>query len=298
MRVEKSKARMLFLSPQWGRIKASSLALCLLLFGLGSHPFTAGSQEKEKAPDSVAVSPFILGETVEFSSAVLGERRRINVYFPKGYDPDSLLTYPVIYLLDGSADEDFIPLCGLVQFLSFPWVGALPPTLVVGIANVDRRRDFTFPTRVEEDRKAFPTTGQSASFIEFLERELIPLVDGRYPVNQSRALVGQSLGGLLASEILVDRPELFSRYYIVSPSLWWDRESLLDRPLNTEANRSASVFLAVGKEGKNMVRPARRWARKLREFHPVDFRYYRKFDHGNLLHQALYDAFSNGIPQH
>src|SRR5690606_17936246 len=123
-----------------------------------------------------------------------------HVYLPEGYHPDSALHYPVIYLLDGSLNEDFVHVSGLVQFLSFPWVGSLPPTIVVGIDNRDRRRDFTFPAQVEEDRKNYPTTGGSARFMEFLETELVPLVESLYPVNSERALIGQSLGGLLASE--------------------------------------------------------------------------------------------------
>jgi len=32
-------------------------------------------------------------------------------------------------------------------------------------------------------------------------------------------IIGQSLGGLLASEILMKKPELFNKYVIISPSL-------------------------------------------------------------------------------
>ena len=102
--------------------------------------------------------PFILGEIATIQSVELAEKRSLNIYLPEGYSPDSTTTYPVIYLLDGSADEDFIHVVGLVQFSNFPWVNILPPTIVVGIANVDRKRDFTFPTTIEKDKKDYPTT--------------------------------------------------------------------------------------------------------------------------------------------
>lgn len=70
---------------------------------------------------------------------------------PEGYHADS--SYPVIYLLDGTADEDFIHEAGLVEFYTFPWVDLLPKSIVVGIANVDRRRDFIFPTTIEKEKK-------------------------------------------------------------------------------------------------------------------------------------------------
>jgi hypothetical protein len=72
----------------------------------------------------------------------LEEDRILNIYLPEGYGEDST-RYPVIYLLDGSYNEDFLHICGLVQFLTM--IEVMPKTIVVGIANVDRKRDFTFP---------------------------------------------------------------------------------------------------------------------------------------------------------
>ena len=85
-------------------------------------------------------SDFVIGETLAFESEVLQESRTINVYLPLSYSDDSNSDYPVIYLLDGSADEDFIHIAGLVQFGSFSWIEMLPESIVVGIANVDRCR--------------------------------------------------------------------------------------------------------------------------------------------------------------
>ena len=101
--------------------------------------------------------PFILGEIVEFNSVELSEKRILNIYLPDGYNvDDSIIKFPVIYLLDGSSDEDFIHIAGLVQYCNFPWVDILPKSIVVGIANVDRRRDFTFPTTLANDKRDFP----------------------------------------------------------------------------------------------------------------------------------------------
>ena len=70
-------------------------------------------------------------------------------------------------LLDGSKDEDFIHIAGIVQFGSFSWINMLPETIVVGIANVDRKRDFTYPSQNTLDQEEFPTSGKSAHFIQF-----------------------------------------------------------------------------------------------------------------------------------
>ena len=83
-------------------------------------PTLSAQSQKPTRPASAA--PFVLGEILQLQSAVLNETRTLNVYLPAGYSPDSTKKYPVIYLLDGSADEDFIHIVGLVQFGTFPWL--------------------------------------------------------------------------------------------------------------------------------------------------------------------------------
>ena len=111
--------------------------------------------------------PFVLGVVDKIQSVELSETRTLNIYLPEKYSPDSSATYPVIYLLDGSANEDFIHVVGIVQFLTM--IEKMPKSIIIGIANVDRRRDFTFPTTIAQDKKDYPTTGSSAKFISFIE---------------------------------------------------------------------------------------------------------------------------------
>jgi len=235
--------------------------------------------------------PFVLGKIEKIKSKELAETRTLNIYLPEGYSPDSAKTYPVIYLLDGSANEDFIHVTGLVQFLTM--IGAMPKSIVVGIANIDRKRDFTFPTSIAADLKDFPTTGKSAGFITFIEKELQPFVQQKYKTNESKTLIGQSLGGLLATEILLKKPALFTNYLIISPSLWWNNESLLnDIPKYVEnlKKTKASVFVAVGSEGKVMEDDAERLSEVLKSYQNlrVDFASLPSENHLTILHNALY----------
>lgn len=236
---------------------------------------------------------FVLGKILTIQSEQLQEERTLNIYFPHNYEIDSLQRFPVIYLLDGSVDEDFIHIAGLVQFNNFPWINRLPPSIIVGIANVDRKRDFTFPTSVKKDKKQFPTTGGSKKFIQFIEKELQPFIQNKYRVSDDRTIIGQSLGGLLASEILQSQPHLFNRYIIVSPSLWWDKESLLKREFIAPEN--SSIFIAVGKEGETMERTAHQLFSYLRTAKKKNARVYFSFlereDHATILHSAVDEAF-------
>ena len=149
----------------------------------------------------ITKSDIKLGETFTFQSTILGEQRKLNIYTPPSYgktDKD----FPVIYVLDGSLDEDFIHVVGLTQFSSFSWINTIEESIVVGISNVDRKKDFTFPSNNKKDQEEFPTSGHSKNFISFLKNEVIPLVDKSYQTTTDRTLIGQSLGGLLATEIL------------------------------------------------------------------------------------------------
>lgn len=248
----------------------------------------------QNTPEIQRKSSFSIGEVLEFQSTVLQEKRRINVYLPESYSSDSSKAYPVIYLLDGSKDEDFIHVSGIVQFGSFPWINTLPESIVVGIENVDRKRDFTFPTTNKADLKEFSTSGKSEKFIEFIEQELQPLIASTYRTQANKTLIGQSLGGLLATEILFNHPELFDQYVIVSPSLWWNDESLLSAsPKN--AALSKAIYLAVGKEGEVMERTAQELFNKLSALAPENeslfFDFLPNKTHGDALHQAVYNAF-------
>lgn len=244
--------------------------------------------------------PFVLGLTDALFSVKLNENRVLNIYLPEGYDPKDSVQYPVIYLLDGSADEDFIHVVGIVQYYGFEWINLLPKSIVVGIATVDRRRDFTFPTRVEEDKKMAPTSGHSDKFMAFIETELQPYVRIKYKASGSKMLIGQSLGGLLATEILFKKPHLFDQYVIVSPSLWWDGGSLLNYGSVKLENKD--VYIGVGKEGltptqnpRVMEVDANVLADKVKKEQGnnchVYFDYLPGENHATVLHQAVLNAF-------
>jgi predicted alpha/beta superfamily hydrolase len=238
--------------------------------------------------------PLIIGETVTFQSEILKEERVLNIYLPESYSKDDSKKYPVIYLLDGSIDEDFIHIAGLVQFGSFSWINMIPETIVVGISNVDRKRDFTYPTTNKKDKKEFPTTGGSEQFIQFLEKEVQATINKNYRTTNTRTLIGQSLGGLLVTEILFKKPALFDNYIIVSPSLWWDDESLLDfTPIPFKQQKS--IYIAVGEEGPTMKRVANELYTKLnvdnKKNYTLHFQFLEAQDHGDVLHLAAYDAF-------
>jgi len=256
--------------------------------------FSISFVKAQTLPKTINENTFSIGKTITINSKILNENRELNIYLPATYKADSLKTYPVIYLLDGSKNEDFIHISGIVQFGSFSWINMLPESIVVGIANVDRKRDFTYPSKNELDQKEFPSSGKSEKFISFIESELQPYINSKFRTTKEKTIIGQSLGGLLATEILFKKPDLFDNYIIVSPSLWWDDQNLLNiKPIKYTTNKS--IYIAVGKEGEVMERTAKQLYKKLnsekKENTKLFFNFLENKTHGDALHIAVYDAF-------
>ncbi|MBX2907521.1 MAG: alpha/beta hydrolase [Taibaiella sp.] len=195
--------------------------------------------------------PITIGTNYALHSHILHQDRKLNVYIPPGYKENDTTHYPVVYLLDGGMDEDFLHIVGLYQFSSFEWVSRVKPSIIVGIVNVDRKHDFTFPSRQPKEQKNYPTSGGSAPFIDYLQKEVQPWVAQHYRTTAHRTIVGESAGGLLATEILLKRPEMFSRYILVSPSLWWNDGSLMRYPTTRlkECKDRKEIYISSGKEG-------------------------------------------------
>jgi predicted alpha/beta superfamily hydrolase len=261
--------------------------------------------QKGKTDQQTTTKPFVLGVIDEMQSKELGEKRTLNIYLPEGYNPKDSIKYPVIYLLDGSADEDFIHIAGLVQFYSFEWINQLPKSILVGIANVDRKRDFTFATEHKATIPT-PTAGHSDKFISFIEKELQPYIESKYRANTDKTIIGQSLGGLLAAEILLKKPTLFNKYIIISPSLWWGNGSLLElnSAILTEGfTQQTDIYISVGKEGltptkipRVMEVDANLLADKLKGTKSknvnVFFDYLPLENHATIMHQAVMNSFN------
>ncbi len=255
--------------------------------------------------------PFVLGVIDEIQSNILNEKRVLNIYLPEGFNATDTISYPVVYLLDGSANEDFIHIVGLYQFNNFSWINRVPKSIVVGIANVDRRRDFTYPTSIKGDLKTNPTSGKSSNFISFIENELQPFIQKKYKTNSNKTIIGQSIGGLLVTEILFRKPHLFNNYIIISPSIWWDNNSLLHQDsdfLKEGYKTKTNIYIAVGKEGlapteiphvmevdANLLFEKIKYSKNKNV--NIFFDYLPQENHATITHQAVFNALRFIYPE-
>ncbi|GAB3540224.1 alpha/beta hydrolase-fold protein [Pontibacter brevis] len=187
-------------------------------------------------------------------STILGENRQVWVHIPaqpKGYEIFAPKRYPVLYLLDG--DWHFQSVTGMLHFLSSEnSVGIIPEMIVVAVMNTNRTRDFT-PTNSTKDwngkeQRYLRHSGGGKNFTAFLEQELIPYIDSKYPTEQYRMLVGHSFGGLMVVNTLVEKPALFKSYVAIDPSLWWDDKVVLNnaaKAIQEDRINDIKLFLAV-----------------------------------------------------
>jgi cytochrome c peroxidase/predicted alpha/beta superfamily hydrolase/Ca2+-binding EF-hand superfamily protein len=272
-----------------------------------------------------AGGPVVIPHAEQFDiRAKSGADYRIFVAGPTGPAPPS--GFPIIYFTDGNAN--FPVVLAAVRKQS----REATPAIVVGIgypgddASLQRDLrafDLTPPTSADwmkAEAKGMESfrTGGNGRFLEFIETELKPVIEGRYKVDRSRqTLFGHSFGGLFVLNVLFSRPEAFQTYVAASPSLWWNAGSILadaERFLKTHAagEIAARVMVCVGewdekappgesKERTRMLLPRRKPgaakdlvtrlnAARIRGL-IAEFREFAEEDHGS----AVLPAASRGV---
>lgn len=191
---------------------------CLAAAALALLPLAAGP-----ALAQGEATPITIGQSYRLESEAMGTERTINVWLPPGY-AESGERYPVLYLLDGGVAQDFPHIAGIAQLGTIG--GTTRDFILVGVETVDRRRELAFPTTDPALRKDYPTAGHSAEFRRFLAEEVKPWAEASYRTSGEDAVIGESLAGLFVVETFLKSPGLFDKFIAISPSLWWDNESL------------------------------------------------------------------------
>ena len=174
-----------------------------------------------------------IGTIDSITSKVLNEERKIWVHIPRSAQYASGFAkqkYPVVYVLDG--DAHFSSIVGIIEQLSeINGNTNCPEMIVVGIPNTNRTRDLT-PTHstielpfVNKDLS--DNSGGGENFALFLEKELLPYIESKYPAAPYKTLIGHSFGGLTVMNILTSHTQLFNAYIAIDPSMWWDHQQFL-----------------------------------------------------------------------
>ena len=175
-----------------------------------------------------------------FESRILGNRRDVLVYLPRGYLRTVRRRYPVIYFNDGQNIFD-----AATSFAGVEWgvdetaqllirKRLIEPIIIVAVANIGEERvhEYTptpgpiFESALEERR----SRGAAKQYGQFLIEELKPFIDRKYRTKREAeftGLAGSSMGGLLTLALGLWFPDFFRRLVVMSPAVWWDDEAIL-----------------------------------------------------------------------
>lgn len=220
-----------------------------------------GTEQQPVADSRVA----ILGSVShQIASRAVGDTFQISVVLPRTYQADTTRRYPVVYLLDGNA------LIGVAASVAWELgMSGMPEVILVGVdypvADLDQSQGIRFrdltpsadPAGIAAIGSAHatlglpaPTTsGGGARFITFLTDELGPRIDSLYRTDAShRSLLGLSLGGLLTLHVLLERPDYYRNYIVLSPFLVWNNDETLARYRSIAKDRQPvqRLFVSVG----------------------------------------------------
>ena len=224
----------------------SVFVVFLLLSSYGLHAQDTQSQLK----------PVCLDNTEQFSITskyVAGENYIVQVGLPIGYAP-SKKSYPVLYVLDG--DKSFGMTKEIADWLM--WSKEIKDIIVVGISygqGMDawwqkRARDYSHCDDTINFKGWFKQTGGAENFLKFVKNELFPVINKNYKTNQdSTAIMGISLGGMLNTYVLFTQPDLFKGYIIIAPCLVWNNESILKMEVEYFSNHkdlNKLVYMTYG----------------------------------------------------
>ncbi len=257
-------------------MKNRLLILALFTFGFTCNAF---GQTQQAAS--------VVHNVHRINSQILGEERTVLVRVPPGYN-QSDEKFSVVYMLDAHAPQNTM-MAGIIEQQS--WGGMMPEMIVVGIQNTNRTRDLT-PTKT-----ARAGTGGGDKFLEFIEKEVIPLIEKNYRTQPFRVFAGHSLGGLFAVYAFASRPELFNAFIAASPVLHWDNDFVIKRAEETfKQNKDwkKTMYISVGDE-PDYMRGFQAFQDLLKRAKPKNFAYefqqFKNENHASSVLPAYYAGF-------
>lgn len=220
----------------------------------------------------------------KIDSKILNEERSIWVRVPLNYQRTDG-KFPVVYMLDGHAPQPSM-MTGIIEQQA--WGGKMPEMILVSIQNMNRTRDLT-PTKTER-----MNSGGGDKFLDFIEKEVIPLVEKNYRTQPFRVFAGHSLGGLTSVYAFVSRPDLFNAYIAASPVLHWDNDFVIKRAevvFKQNKNWNKTLFISIGDE-PDYLKGFNSFQDLLKKVKPKNFEYeFRQFkgeNHGSVVLPAYY----------
>ncbi len=191
----------------------------------------------------------------QLESKVFGNTRMLRVLVPPDYRKGGK-TYPVLYLNDGQ--NLFDPNTSQVSqiewgadetVLSLISDRKIEPLIIVGIDNVGRReRANEYLPWKDEFLKPPLENPQGEKYPEFVLDEVMSFIEKEYRIKtgpENTALGGSSYGALISLFTVLERPGVFGKLILESPSFYVDNARILKMSELAE-NWPAKIHIGVG----------------------------------------------------
>src|SRR5205085_5799740 len=138
--------------------------------------------------------------------------------------------------------------------------GAIEPIIIVGIYNTgERLSEYTHVKATAGKMRG--QGGQADDYGRMLIEELKPFIDKQYrtrPEREFTGLGGSSLGGLVSMYLGLQRPDVFSRLAVMSPSAWWGNNQIIRDVARLGERLPLRIWLDIGKlEGSGIKHQVR-----------------------------------------
>lgn len=221
----------------------------------------------------------------EIDSKFLTERREIIVKPPMGYSNDSKKRYPVVYISGGNSLTFNIAYD--TELLSR--LGHIPELIIVGIPNINqktRQRDLTPPSMKQDLDFENSPLGQADIYLDYIEQEVIPLIEREFRANDTRLLIGHSREGLMTLYSLLTKHDLFQGYMALSPAVWREKNIFIDQFANSiksDTTINTFLYMSMGRnEVDKMTSAFDAVTRNLKEHAPPSLRWYGEYTEGAI----------------
>ena len=205
----------------------------------------------------------------DFDIPQLQRKRRIWVYLPLDYEQGKK-RYPVLYMQDGQnlfdAKTSFAGEWRVDETLNNLAKTQNRSCIVIGIDNGGEKRMGEY---APWDHPRFGK-GEGVAYTKFMVETLKPYVDKNFRTlkgPESTAVIGSSMGGLIAFYAALEYPEVFGRTGVFSPSFWHSEAAFEFAKTKGPKAKKLKIYMFTGAlEGKaEMVAPMERMAKVLKE---------------------------------
>lgn len=186
---------------------------------------------RDEFPECTA-SPQVHVLDSHFYFPALGVHRKVWIYLPEGYQQQQE-HYPVLYMHDGQHLFDEATSrgrIGPVEWCVDEVIDEADKKVIV--VAVDHAADYKIREReYHVHNVAGVTNAQGWDYLEDIVQVLKPYIDTHYrtlPDRLHTAIAGSSLGGLLNIFAGLRYPHIFGSVGVLSPSIWLDRDGLMN----------------------------------------------------------------------